>query len=629
MIFLRKRISIFSLSLLLFLSSFTGVGKASKGTIVFGDAGWESNKFHNAVAGTIAEKVFDYNWEETPGSSAVVHEGLLMGEIDVQMEEWTDNLPMYLQDVEDGKLQELSVNFDDNYQGVYVPRYVIEGDEERGIEASAPDLEYIWDLKKYPEVFQDAENPNKGRMYGAITGWKVDTILRNKFRNYGLDENFVYFSPGSDTALQTAVINAYDKGEAVASYYWEPTALLGKYDMVLLKDEPYVDEEAFLAGETELPSMRVTIAASNNFYEAEENQEFVEFLSNYETSSALTSKALAYMEDEEASYKEAALWFLLNHKEIVSEWLTEEEYETLYENLEEEVGKTGFSLYEFPFELPVDFNKIDDAVRDFSVRHDGFFSAITRGLTNFVNAIEKVLHFIPWFVLIGLVFFATYQLLGKMTSAILYSVLLFFIGLVGYWDLMNETLAIILASVAISLLIGFPLGILISASDKADQIFRPILDTMQTMPVFVYLIPALLFFGLGKAPGVIATTIYAVVPMIRLTSLGIRSIDEEVVEASIAFGSTWLQSLIKVQIPQALPTIMTGINQTIMMAISMVVTTSMIGVRGLGMEVLDGVNKIEIGRGLISGISVVIIAIILDRITQGFVAKSEVESDGE
>ena len=150
---------------------------------------------------------------------------------------------------------------------------------------------------------------------------------------------------------------------------------------------------------------------------------------------------------------------------------------------------------------------------------------------------------------------------------------------------------------------------------------------MQTMPVFVYLIPALLFFGLGKAPAVIATTIYAIVPIIRLTSLGIRQIDAEVVEASLSFGSTWLQSLVKVKIPQALPTIMTGVNQTIMMAMAMVVTTSMIGATGLGMEVLISVNRIEIGRGLISGTAVVILAVIIDRLTQGLGGKVEVNPD--
>ncbi len=286
-------------------------------------------------------------------------------------------------------------------------------------------------------------------------------------------------------------------------------------------------------------------------------------------------------------------------------------------------------LYDFPFKIPIDLGAIDDAVRGFSTKYDSFFNVIRSALNGFVNSIYNILDFIPWFVLILLVFIAGWKLSKKISTGILYGASLFLIGAVGLWDLMNETLSIIIASVIISLLLGFPLGILISTSDRADRIVRPILDTMQTMPVFVYLIPALLFFGLGKPPAVIATTIYAIVPIIRLTNHGIRQIDREVIEASLAFGSTKLQSLVKVQIPQALPTIMAGVNQTLMMAIGMVVTTSMIGATGLGMEVLIGVNRVEIGRGLVSGTAVVIIAVILDRITQGFVQRSEVRSDGK
>lgn len=203
--------------------------------------------------------------------------------------------------------------------------------------------------------------------------------------------------------------------------------------------------------------------------------------------------------------------------------------------------------------------------------------------------------------------------------------MLFFIGVIGLWDLMNDTLSIVLAAVFISLLLGFPIGILISGNERINSFVRPILDTMQTMPVFVYLIPAVLFFGLGKAPAVIATTIYAIVPVIRLTSHGIRQVDKEVVEAARAFGSTKFQALWKVQIPQALPTIMTGVNQTLMMAMAMVVTCSMIGASGLGMEVLIGVNRIEIGRGLVAGTAVVIVAILMDRITQAWINRSEVK----
>ena len=286
-------------------------------------------------------------------------------------------------------------------------------------------------------------------------------------------------------------------------------------------------------------------------------------------------------------------------------------------------------LFNFPFELDINKSAIDEAVRGFSVKYDSFFSVIRSFLLNFVNAVNSILDFVPWFVWIIIVVLVSWKVTKKLSKGVLYGGLLFTIGMLGLWNDMYLTLSIVIVSVIMSLVLGFPLGLLIASNERANKIARPILDTMQTMPVFVYLIPALLFFGLGKPPAVIATTIYAIVPMIRLTSLGIRQIDKEVVEASISFGSTKLQSLVKVQIPQALPTIMTGVNQTIMMAMAMVVTTSMIGATGLGMEVLISVNRIEIGRGLISGTAVVIVAVILDRITQGFGQSDEVISDGE
>ena len=164
-------------------------------------------------------------------------------------------------------------------------------------------------------------------------------------------------------------------------------------------------------------------------------------------------------------------------------------------------------------------------------------------------------------------------------------------------------------------------GIALAAVRGADTIVRPILDAMQTMPTFVYMIPAVMLLGPGKVPAVLATVVYAVVPVIRLTSHGIRQVDQEVVEASRSFGSSSWQTLFKVQIPQALPTIMTGINQTMMMAVAMVVTCAMIGANGLGMEVLIAINRMESGRGIIAGFAIVIIAIIIDRLTQSLVQK--------
>jgi len=185
-----------------------------------------------------------------------------------------------------------------------------------------------------------------------------------------------------------------------------------------------------------------------------------------------------------------------------------------------------------------------------------------------------------------------------------------------------STLALITASAVISLVLGIPLGIWMARSDRVAALVRPVLDFMQTMPAFVYLIPAAMLFGLGKVPGVLATVIFAMPPAVRLTNLGIRQVNKEQVEAGLAFGCTPRQLLLKVQIPGAMPSIMAGVNQTIMMALSMVIIASMVGAGGLGNDVLASIQRLDIGLGFESGLSVVLLAIILDRITESFGASS-------
>lgn len=300
------------------LTLLSGCG-GSKKSIVFADAGWDSIQFHNAVAGFIATAAYGYDeWSQTTGSTPVMHEALTKGEVDVHMEVWTDNIPAYYPDLEGGKFQELGVNFDDNMQGLYVPRYVIEGDSSRGIAPMAPDLKTVEDLKNYKDVFPDPEKNERGRIYGAIPGWEVDTIMYNKYLYYGLDADFEYFRPGSDPALSTALVSAYDKGEAIVGYYWEPTWLMGKYDFVLLEDAPY-NADDYLEGKTACPAVKVTVAASNDF--AAKNAEFCDFLRSYRTSSQLTSDALAYMQESGASHEEAAKWFLAEHDELIDQFL--------------------------------------------------------------------------------------------------------------------------------------------------------------------------------------------------------------------------------------------------------------------------------------------------------------------
>lgn len=273
---------------------------------------------------------------------------------------------------------------------------------------------------------------------------------------------------------------------------------------------------------------------------------------------------------------------------------------------------------EFPGEISLNIKEpIDQAINYMMVNWGGFFDGVSSALRGILLAVKSVIDIIPWWLLIVLVLLATLKMTGKPLRALLYAGMLFLVGAIGLWSHMYTTLSIIITSVILSLLLGFPLGILISFSDRAGKMVRPVLDTMQTMPSFVYLIPAVMLLGLGNVPAVIATVIYSMPPMVRMTNLGIRRVDKEVVEASRAFGSTKRQLLVKVLIPQALPTIMAGINQTIMMAIAMVVTSSMIGARGLGNEVLTGINRLESGRGFAAGIAIVILAVIIDRLTQG------------
>lgn len=620
----RNKITLSLLMVVIAALGLTGCGGQKK-ELVFADVGWDSVKFHNAVAGLVAESAYGYTWKEVPGSSPIMHEAMKKGEIDVNMEEWTDNLATYREDKEAGLFKELGTNFGDNIQGFYVPRYVIEGDAERGIEPMAPDLKSVQDLKKYPDIFPDEEKPGKGRIYGAIPGWEINEIMQKKVNFNGLNQTYNYFQPGSDAALAAAFTSAYEKGEPIVGYYWEPTWLTGKYDLVLLEDYPYVDEDSYKAGRTACPSVNVTIGVSNQFFE--KDPEFCEFLSKYETSSALTSEALAHMQDTGDNYSDTAKWFLSEHSEMIEQWLPQEEAEAVRGALGLTEKKTNYFL-EFPFTLPIDVEAFDISVKAFASRFANVFNGIKTGLNILIGLIHGILNLIPWWLLIGIVCFFGYKLSRRLMTGILYGAMLFVIGMIGLWDMMYETLSIVLASVVISLIIGFPVGILISGNERANRIVRPILDTMQTMPVFVYLIPAVLFFGLGKAPAVIATTIYAVVPMVRLTSHGIRQVDPEVVEAAKSFGSTKRQCLFKVQIPQAMPTILTGVNQTLMMAMAMVVTCSMIGASGLGMEVLISVNRIEIGRGLLAGAAVVIVAILMDRLTQGWLKRKEDNADG-
>ncbi|AOI75058.1 ABC transporter permease [Burkholderia sp. NRF60-BP8] len=223
----------------------------------------------------------------------------------------------------------------------------------------------------------------------------------------------------------------------------------------------------------------------------------------------------------------------------------------------------------------------------------------------------------PWLVLL-VVGAIAWNATRRIGLGALFMLLLYAIGCFGLWDKLMQTLALMLVATVLSVAVGVPLGILASRSAWLRRMLLPVLDVMQTLPSFVYLIPVLMLFGLGKVPAILATIIYALPPLIRLTDLGIRQVDPDVTEAARAFGTTRWQLLVNVQLPLARPSIMAGINQTTMMALSMVVIASMIGSRGLGEDVLAGIQTLDVGKGTQAGLAIVILAIVIDRISQGF-----------
>jgi glycine betaine/proline transport system permease protein len=252
------------------------------------------------------------------------------------------------------------------------------------------------------------------------------------------------------------------------------------------------------------------------------------------------------------------------------------------------------------------------------------FDAVGQGINRFAEAIEQGLQAVPAWLMIALfVAVGLWRLSWRFALFVAASLVL--IAAIGFWPQTVVTLALTFSATMISLGLGIPLGIWSARNNRVNSLTRPVLDFMQTMPAFVYLIPAAMLFGLGRVPGILATVIFAMPPAVRLTSLGIRQVNKEQVEAGLAFGSNAWQLLFKVQLPIALPAIMTGVNQTIMMALSMVIIASMVGAGGLGNDVLASIQRLDVGLGFESGLSVVLLAIILDRITESFGNRNTVQ----
>ena len=265
---------------------------------------------------------------------------------------------------------------------------------------------------------------------------------------------------------------------------------------------------------------------------------------------------------------------------------------------------------------------IDSVITWVIINLGWFFDAISDNLKVALGKLRDFLSWIPWPVTVALVFLAGWRIASWRVGAAS-AIGLMAIGIVNLWEPAMVTVAIIIVSVTIAVGVGLPIGVVSARNNTIETILRPVLDSMQTMPSFVYLVPGIMLFGLGNVAAIMATVLYAIPPCIRLTNLGIRQVDPAVVEASRSFGPTSFQLLLKVQVPMAIPTIMAGINQTVMMALAMATIAAMVGAGGLGIEVLRSMGQLEEGKAFVAGASIVVMAIIIDRITQGYITSRQ------
>lgn len=293
--------------------------------LVFAGLDWASAQLHNQIVGTILQAGFGCDYTDIPGSTIPMVQGLVRGDIDINMEVWFNTAPdLYHEATAAGDVVDLGLTMYAAEFAFLVPRYVIEGDAERGIEAMAPDLKSVTDLPRYAQVFQDPEEPSKGRFYNCIIGWQCELINNDKFATYGLDEHYTNFRPGTGAALASSLAGAYGKGEAWLGYYWGPTWVLGKYDMVVL-EEPAYSDACWVEGDRgcSWPPSIVNVAVSKAFADGA-SAEMIEFLTTYEMDQLLVSQLLAYMEDNDAEAVDAARHFLETMPEVWTAWVSDD-----------------------------------------------------------------------------------------------------------------------------------------------------------------------------------------------------------------------------------------------------------------------------------------------------------------
>lgn len=603
--------------------------------IKFGALTWESGQFTSGVLKYIAESGYGCPIEEVPGAGPALETALSQNDIQIIGEQWVGRSPIMEQAINNNKVAVIGDTLKGGAtQGWYVPKYVL--DEN-------PGLRQYQDLPKYAELFKDPEDPKNSRFMNCPSGWACEIFNTRLLKNTGLDNTFNNVHPGTGAALDAEIASAFEQRKPLLFYYWQPTGLIAKYDFAPIEFPAYDEacwQDLLLANGTSdcisgPPISPLKIAVSTPFLK--ENPELSEVFKKVQFTPKQLNGAILEMTESKRSGDEQALKFLRDNPSVWQQWLSADAATALAAKIgisltADGAGNTSInsplntvtasdnilglssSFPSWSLEAPLN-RSLSNVVKNYG---DVFRSISTVALKYLLLPIERFLTFVPPWLIIALVIVLAWFGVRKVWFALACGAGLFLIGAFGLWGALIDTLALLMVSVLVTVVIGIPIGIVMSSSNLLRKIITPILDVMQTMPSFVYLIPVLMLFGIGKVPALFATVIYALPPLIRLTTLGITQVNHEMVEAGRSFGSTHWQLLIWIKLPQALPSIMAGINQAVMMSLAMVVLASMIGAPGLGEDVLQSIQTLNIGQGLQAGTAIVIVAIIIDRITQAF-----------
>lgn len=620
------RLRVFLCTVLLALASLPAMAQqeACNGgrPVRLADQTWESAAFTMHVIRALLESAYGCRTEIVPGTPAATESALAQDDLQIIAEIWSGRSPVIEQATKAGTVRVVGDTLAGGaQQGWYVPDYVVHGDRARGLEAVAPDLKSWRDLPRYKHLFRDPEDPSRGRFLNCPTGWVCEQTNTRLLEVHGLGSDYTNFRAGTGAALDAAISSAYDRGVPILFYYWQPAGLMAKYKFAKVAQDPFDPRcwATIVSGEGTLCSSdflaaRLGIGVSAPFASA--NPALVAFLERLQFQAPLLNRMILDMTESHASGPDMAVRFLRGNPQIWHAWLPADAAARADAALG--LAQTGASEPGiFPRWSAADVVN-QHLVATVKAYGDRLRAASDLMLIKVLLPVERLMQAIPAWLFLAIVALLSWHATRRVSATILYVACLYVIGAVGLWDKLMQTFSLVLVSTLCSILIGIPLGILAAGSRMLRRVLTPVLDVMQTLPSFVYLIPVLMLFGLGKVPALFATVVYAVPPLIRLTVLGLRQVDRNVMEAAQSFGVTRWQMLVKVSLPLARPSIMAGINQTTMMALAMVVVASMIGARGLGEDVLAGIQTLDVGRGLQAGVAIVILAIVIDRITQAY-----------